>query len=161
MIQGQLEGTSRPGMAAIRRRALPACLAFLAGCASRPAIEGPADAVAVDWSRAERLEIVLEDYRFAPETLRLRANKPYVLALTNRGGKTHDFTAPAFFRSAATRDRDPAATAMRAAGGRVDVGAGATVEIAVMPLTPGSFPLECVKPLHAMFGMAGEIVVAA
>jgi len=35
------------------------------------------------------------------------------------------------------------------------------VELAVLPLTPGSFPLECVKPLHAMFGMEGEIVVAA
>jgi len=160
MIAGWKTPTSRE-WAWIYRRALPALLAGVAGCASRPAIESPAAGPATDWSRAERLEIVLEDYRFTPETLRLRANTPYVLALINRGSKTHDFTAPAFFRTTATRDRDPAAIAMRAAGGRVDVDAGATVELAVLPLAAGSFPLECVKPLHAMFGMEGEIVVTA
>lgn len=145
----------------MRRRALPGLLLGVAGCGARPALEAPAADAGTDWSRAEAIAIELDDYRFAPETLRLRVGAPYRLVLTNRGGKPHDFTAPAFFRTAATRAGDPVAAAMRAAGGRVDIRAGESLELAVLPLTAGRFELECVKPLHAMFGMTGEIVVAA
>jgi len=141
-----------------RRRALIAALP-MAGCAKQPLPDGLVAPAGTDWSRAASLDVLLDDYAFTPELLELRRDRPYRLVLTNRGGKPHDFTAPDFFRAAATRDGDPVAAAMRAAGGRVEIPAGQVRELAVLPRAAGRFELECVKPLHAMFGMTGMIVV--
>ena len=138
-----------------------------AGCAPSRAPQpagppgGEAAAAAADWGRAERVEVVMDEYAFRPSRIALRQGQPTLLRVVNRGARSHDFTAPAFFAAAATRPGDPAAAAVRAKGGSVDVPAGEAREIALLPLAAGRFPLDCEKPLHAMFGMEGEIVVAA
>src|SRR5918998_1536952 len=138
-----------------------------AGCAPSRAPQpagppgGEAAAAAADWGRAERVEVVMDEYAFRPSRIALRQGQPTLLRVVNRGARPHDFTAPAFFAAAAPRPGDPAAAAVRAKGGSVDVPAGEAREIALLPLAAGRFPLDCEKPLHAMFGMEGEIVVAA
>lgn len=136
-------------------------LLALAACAAPPPLADPAGerAAAVDWSQARLVEVTLDEYAFRPERITLRAGEPVRLRLANAGARAHDFTAPAFFAAAATRPGDAAGPALRAAGGSVDVPAKGMREIALLPLKPGSYPLDCDKPLHGMFGMTGEIVV--
>ncbi len=145
----------------LRRRATPAALLLLAlgACAAPPPL-AERQSAAVDWSRAPVVGISLDEYAFRPERITLRAGEPVRLRLTNAGARRHDFTAPAFFAAAATRPGDAAGAALRAAGGSVDVPAGEAREVDVLPLAAGTYPLDCDKPLHGMFGMTGEIVVA-
>jgi uncharacterized cupredoxin-like copper-binding protein len=151
---------------AIRRHA--ALLGLLLGSAAcagppRPAAGPPGDervVAAADWTRAEIVDVALDEYNFRPGRLALRENRPYRLRLVNRGARAHDFTAPAFFQTAALRGGDSVAADIRAKGGSVDVPAGQTREVALVPLRSGSYPLECRKPLHDIFGMEGEITVA-
>ena len=129
------------------------------GACAGPSPLAQRDAPATDWSRARVIEIALDEYAFKPERITLRAGEPVRLRLANAGARGHDFTAPAFFAAAATRPGDAAGAALRAAGGSVDVPAGEAREIALLPLAPGTYLLDCDKPLHGMFGMTGEIVV--
>jgi len=146
-----------------RRQALPLSalgLLALAACAAPPPVVAGPEAPGTDWAAAETREIRLDEYAFAPERIALAAGRPVRLRLVNRGARPHDFTAPAFFAAAATPPGDPVALALRAAGGSVDVPAGAVREVVVLPLRAGTYPLDCDKPLHGMFGMTGEIAVA-
>jgi plastocyanin len=122
-------------------------LTLLAGLAS-PAAAQP------DWSRAQRVTVMLSSFKFAPATLRLRAGQPVILHLENAGSGGHDFSAPAFFKGATVRPQD----AGKAAGGSVDVDGHASVDIALVPAA-GTYPLRCTHAFHSMFGMKGSIVV--
>ncbi len=144
-------------------------LAFVllaAGCGGGGGGEAPATSTSagsappanVNWEQAQKLEVVLDDYSFTPAQVVLRANQPYVLRLRNASGARHTFTAPEFFRSAALGPGDASAQ-VRDGGGSVSVAAGQTASLDVLPLRAGSYPLTCERPLHALFGMTGQIVV--
>ena len=150
--------TLRPRRAVLGRAILAAPL-LLGACTGPPAQPGPAAPAGVAWAEARPVEVTLDEYAFRPERLALRVGEPVRLRLVNAGARAHDFTAPGFFASAATRPGDAAAAALRAAGGSLDVPAGTTREVTLLPLQPGTWPLDCDKPLHGMFGMTGEIVV--
>lgn len=57
-------------------------------------------ASAIDWSKAQTVEIRMIEYQFIPDRLTLRHGQPYRLHLVNAGKEGHDFTAPDFFQSA-------------------------------------------------------------
>lgn len=150
-------------------------LLLLGGCTRAPLVaEAPVGAGPVgagqlgsgpvgsgtDWSRARPIEVVLDEYAFQPDRITLRVAEPVLLRLINRGARPHDFTAPGFFARVATRPGDAMAARLRAAGGTVDVPAGGAREVLLVPLAAGTWPLDCDKPLHGMFGMTGEIVVS-
>jgi uncharacterized cupredoxin-like copper-binding protein len=145
----------------MRRRALLARPLLLAGCARRwPALpDNPAVPPGIDWAAAQPVEVTLDEYHFAPDALVFTVNRPLLLRLVNRGGRAHDFTAPGFFATVAFRPEDPDGPTIRAARGSVEVPARATREVTLAPLSPGTWDLECVKPLHGMFGMTGTITV--
>ena len=151
----------------MRRSSLILALAVLAtGCSggggggapATGASAGMAPPANVSWEQAQKLEVVLDDYSFAPAQVVLRANQPYVLSLRNASGARHTFTAPEFFRSAALGPGDALAQ-VRAGGGSISVAPGENVSLDVLPLRPGSYELTCERPLHALFGMTGQIVV--
>jgi uncharacterized cupredoxin-like copper-binding protein len=137
-------------------------LLLLAGCAAErepitPSAEATARSGDVDWPQAERVDVVLADFDFAPNHLLFERGRPYRLHMQNRGSGGHDFAAPAFFDSVALRDDDVAAEA-RAKGG-VELALGEVRDVYFVPLQAGTFPLECTHLLHPIFGMTGEIVV--
>lgn len=155
----------------MRRSSLILALAVLvAGCSGggegggapgAPAAGAPggtAPPAHIAWEQAQKLEVVLDDYSFTPSQVVLRANQPYVLRLRNAAGTRHSFTAPEFFRTAALGPGDASAQ-VRAGGGSVTVAPGETASLDVLPLRPGTYPLTCDRPLHALFGMTGQIVV--
>jgi plastocyanin len=102
----------------------------------------------------ETITIQLSNFDFTPEHLRLKAGVPVRLRLANVSGGGHDFSAPAFFAASGF----PAGVAAPP-DGTVPVGSHQTVEITVVPRTPGVYHLECTHFLHSLFGMHGTIEV--
>jgi plastocyanin len=120
-----------------------AFLAFAAPSAAQP-----------NWAQAARVTVSMSSFKFAPQTIRLRAGQPVILHLQNTGSGGHDFSAPGFFRAASLRPQD----AGKLDGGAVDVGGHESVDIALVPKA-GTYPLRCTHAFHTMFGMKGSIVV--
>jgi len=99
------------------------------------------------------LTIHLSSFAFTPDQVRLRRGVPVRLQLVNDSSGGHNFSAPDFFAASTF----PGGTAPP--DGRIDVPAGKTIDIVVVPGTPGSYKLECTHFLHATFGMTGRIIV--
>lgn len=139
-------------------------LLFLAaGCAghSEPLRTDPgvtADLSGADWSKAETVDVKLTEFSFTPSELHFRQNQLYRLHLQDGGSSGHSFSAPKFFASASLRD-DANSTKLRTGGGTIELKAGEEVDLYFEPKLAGTYPLECTHPLHATFGMTGNIVV--
>lgn len=101
-----------------------------------------------------RFEVVLADFSFSPQTIRLPANQKISLRLTNRGSGGHNFAAPEFFAKA---QFEPASAAL-VHKGKLEVKKGASVDLTLIPAA-GRYKLKCTHFLHSGFGMKGEIVV--
>jgi plastocyanin len=97
----------------------------------------------------------LSSFSFDPDQIRLRAGTPVRLQLVNESSGGHNFSAPEFFAAS----RFPAGSAPPA--GVVEVPARGSAEITAVPVTPGTYRVECTHFLHALFGMRGRIVVDA
>lgn len=92
------------------------------------------------------LTVQLSDFAFEPDHLRLR--------LVNDSGGDHDFSAPAFFAASILQTGSSVPP-----DGGIEVAAHQTVEIALVPKMPGTYPLECTHFLHDLFGMDGTIEI--
>jgi uncharacterized cupredoxin-like copper-binding protein len=104
----------------------------------------------------EQIHVSLTTYAFTPSTITLKVGTPYRLHLTNDSGKSHDFTAGAFFAASTVTPEDKAKVEE---GSEIDLDAGQSVDITVTPNRAGTYPLTCSHFLHATFGMKGTIVV--
>jgi plastocyanin len=117
-------------------------------------IAAPAIAQSIDWSAATPVTVTLSSFAYAPEAVRLPANRPVRLILTNSGSGGHNFAASEFFAAAAIRPEDRAAIRR----GAVEVGGRTSVTIALVPRA-GRYRLRCTHFLHSGLGMTGEIIV--
>ncbi len=108
----------------------------------------------VESGAPKRVEVILADFSYSPQTIRLRAEEQVVLRLTNRGSGGHNFSAPEFLAAARL---DPASAAL-ARKGKVEVKKGASVDLKLTPAA-GRYKLKCTHFLHSSFGMKGEIIV--
>lgn len=115
-----------------------------------------------DWNNQRTVTVELNEYRYTPQTLRLKAGTPYKLELVNRGRTKHYFTAPEFFRAIATRKvqsnhdgeiKAPYFTAleMMANGGQLD--------LYFVPVRKGSYQVNCTLPGHTDQGMVGTLII--
>ena len=143
----------------------------IAGCATAPVDDVATSAAGyvadqaayitqANWENAGTVDVVLDEFAFAPASLRFTAGQPYRLRLTNAGGVTHFFASEGFFRSIAVRSLSDAPDS----GGpillrSIAMPAGSTRELTFIPVVAGAYALECTAPFHAMFGMDGEITV--
>lgn len=136
---------------------------LLASCAGTkevavPSREGAARAGSFDWSRSDRIDIALTEFSYRPNRLSLREGQPYDLHFSNTGSVTHTFSAPEFFRSVVFREGS-LPREQPDANGTIELASGTSLDIELAPLHSGTFPVECTKPLHALFGMSGAIDV--
>jgi len=98
-----------------------------------------------------RATITLTSHRFTPAPIYLAGGVPVRLILTNRAGKTHDFTAPKFFQAARLlRGRAP--------GGEIRLAAGRTAVIDLVPAR-GTYQVHCGEFGHKLLGMRTMIIV--
>ena len=124
-----------------------ACAAALAGAI----LALPASSIAAQ-PAMPTVSITLGSHYYQPNPIHLAGGVPTRLIFTNRSGKTHDFKAPAFFRSA----RILRGSAPR---GEVELQKGRGTVIILIPAR-GRYKVHCTRPFHTMLGMTGRIVVA-
>jgi plastocyanin len=98
--------------------------------------------------------VTMQNFRFDPNQIQLRAGTPTILHLVNTAGGGHSFSAPQFFASAKLA---PASRSL-VKDGTVQVPKHSAVDIALTPAA-GQYPLKCTHTLHAAFGMKGTIIV--
>ena len=114
----------------------------------------PASTHAADqWSSARTVTVVMVDNRFQPDHLIFHAGQPYALNLDNHGKDMHEFTAPAFLKSATIRDKRLLANG----GTDIVVQSGKSAEIFLIPNAKGQYDLSCAD--HDWDGMTGSITV--
>ena len=115
---------------------------------------------AADWDAAEERTVELSEFAFTPEEMTLEAGKPYILKVVNKGDVKHEFTAGEFFRSVATRKAETAQSEVKVPFfTEIEVFAGETVEIYLIPLIAGTYELVCEIEGHFEAGMFGTITV--
>ena len=110
----------------------------------------PAAAVA---QPAERVDVTLASFKFAPATIRLHHGQRYVLRLTNSAGSGHDFAAETFFAAAQLEPDSPVRK------GAIEVDGGEAKSVAFTAPAAGRYPVHCTHFMHGALGMKGEIVV--
>jgi plastocyanin len=98
--------------------------------------------------------VTMQNFKFEPSTVQLRAGVPTILHLVNNAGGGHSFTAPEFFAAS----KIAPASQKLVEGGKVEVAKHSAVDVALTPAA-GEYPLKCSHTLHATFGMKGSIVV--
>jgi hypothetical protein len=122
-----------------------------------------ADIVArADWSKTTDVVIEMVNYEYRPNEIRLKANHPYRITLVNYSRHNHYFTAPEFFRSAATRKamvervaevKAPYFTAFEVMAG------GGAIDVYLIPLEKGRFRARCDMKEHLGYQIEGVIIV--
>ncbi len=98
------------------------------------------------------VNITLASHYYQPNPIYLAGGVPVRLIFTNRSGKTHDFKAPAFFRSARILRGS-------ASDGDVELKKGRGTVVILIPAR-GRYKVHCTQPFHTLLGMTGTIVVS-
>jgi plastocyanin len=127
-------------------------LIVMAGCSTHP--KGGAQPVMAPAGAGDTVTVRLSDFAYDPDHLRLRTGVPVRLHLANEGSGEHDFHAPAFFAASSFQ---PGFSAPH--DGDVEVPANQSVDIGLIPGTPGTYPVDCTHFLHTLFGMEGTVEV--
>ena len=130
-------------------------ITWLAGAllASATLTSGGTAVTSADWSRAERVDVRMLEYEFAPDQLRFRTGVPYQLHLINAGKEGHDFTAPDFFNAVEIRNPE----ALGAGKSSIYVKPGETADIYFIADKTGLFAPRCAD--HDWAGMKATIIV--
>ena len=131
-------------------------IAVLAAIALATAAVSAGGAQTPDWSDAQTVTVQLSNFKFAPSAVALRQGTPYRLHLVNVASGAHDFSAKQFFAASEIAPEDRA----KVTDGSVDLDGGASADIRLVPMQPGSYRLHCSHFMHTMFGMKGTITVS-
>src|SRR5688572_2175907 len=125
-----------------------ACAAALAGAT----MALPTSVAAQRRPAMPTVNITLASHYYHPNPIYLAGGVPVRLVFNNRSGKTHDFKAPGFFRSARILRGS-------AAGGEIELKKGRGTVVILTPAR-GTYKVHCTQPFHTMLGMTGRIVVS-
>lgn len=153
----------------IARRAVILLLFGVAGCAVDERYGSPdsgyleniqAVVSAADWSKAEKITVTLSNFSFSPDALVFRAGQPYELTLINSASFSHNFTTGTFFRAIAAQrlamsDGEAGMPTLES----ISLESKETKTLYFVAVRPGRYALKCSVPLHAIFGMTGEIEI--
>ncbi|MHB1090671.1 MAG: plastocyanin/azurin family copper-binding protein [Ilumatobacteraceae bacterium] len=109
---------------------------------------------------SEEVTVELGEMYFSPKDFALEAGKPYILKIVNVGAVKHEFTAGGFFQTVATRKAETAQIEVKVPFfTEIEVFAGETVDLYLIPLVPGTYDLKCEIEGHFEAGMFGTITV--
>jgi plastocyanin len=117
-------------------------------------LSGSAQQTTAPASESETITVRLSSFAFDPNRFRLKAGVPVRLRLVNESGGGHGFSAPAFFAASTLLPGSSAPS-----NGEMALGSHQSVEIALVPRTPGTYRVECTHFLHSFFGMHGTVEV--
>jgi uncharacterized cupredoxin-like copper-binding protein len=108
--------------------------------------------IAVAKPASPNVTIMLASHYFQPNPIYLAGGVPVRLVFTNRSGKTHEFDAPQFFRSARILSGN-------APNGEVELKQGQTKVVQLIPAR-GTYRVHCGRPFHTMLGMTARVIVS-
>lgn len=130
----------------------PALLA-LAALAAAPAIAQPAP----NWNRGTPVAITVDNDRFTPSRITLRAGRPYTLTIRNRSDRKHNFAAKTFFGLARVAPQDSGWVT----DNKVDLAPGQTARLRIIaPDTPNAvYDYRSTNLLDAAEKLKGKIYV--
>jgi uncharacterized cupredoxin-like copper-binding protein len=111
-------------------------------------------ASAVDWSKAQTINVTTTEYAFEPKSFSFKQGTVYRLHLVNPGKELHEFASPEFFK--AIRVRNP--QVLNADRTEIEVQPGKSADLFFVAQTPGAYKLRC--PDHDWAGMTGDITIA-
>jgi len=115
---------------------------------------------AADWDAAQKLTIELSEFAFAPKDFTLEAGKPYIITVVTVGDVKHEFTAEKFFPTIAFRKAEDASGEFKSTTPHeIEVFAGKSIEIYLIPTEVGTYDLKCEIEGHFEAGMSGTITV--
>ena len=117
----------------------------LADVAAGPWVaDGAALVAAADWDTKKELTIELAEMSFTPKDATLTVGQPYVITVVNKGTEKHEFTAEDFFKTIAFRKAEDASGEFKAPAPReVEVFAGTSIELFLIPTKVGTYQLVC------------------
>ena len=116
---------------------------------------------AADWDAAEEQTIELSEMAFTPKEITLKAGKPHIVKVVNKGVVKHEFTAGEFFGSVAFRKAQDVSGEFKApAPHEIEVFPGKEIEVYLIPTKAGAYKLVCEIEGHFEAGMFGTITVA-
>ncbi|HEX6989087.1 MAG TPA: CopD family protein [Bacillota bacterium] len=107
---------------------------------------------------ADRYVVYLDEYRFEPAELTLRAGRVARVVVINRGETMHDWSVPTMpYAGGAVAGGDPHDHGENMIHVHVSPGGRGAIEF--IPLRPGRYPLLCTVWPHAEEGMVGWVTV--
>lgn len=159
-IEGHADAGMR-GTIAVTGETMTEPAPVLAPVAEGGWVQDGADRVtAADWAAMETVTVELGDYFFKPNVITLQVDRPYKIEIKNGGVEKHEFTASAFYLSAALRKVQDASGEYKGPHlGEVEVFAGQQTDLYLIPTVAGVFDLVCEIEGHLEKGMFGKIVV--
>ena len=98
------------------------------------------------------VNITLGSHFYRPNPIYLAGGVPTRLIFENKSGKTHDFKAPEFFRTARIMSGS-------APGGVITLQRGRGAIVTLIPRR-GRYKVHCSQPFHTMLGMTATIIVS-
>jgi uncharacterized cupredoxin-like copper-binding protein len=107
----------------------------------------------VDWSKARRVDLVAVEYRFEPNHLTFRHDRPYRLHVENHGRELHELTAPDFFKAAQLRNPE----VLNQDHTELVLHPGDKKDLYFVAPQPGHYDMRCAD--HDWAGMTGDITV--
>lgn len=116
---------------------------------------------AADWQKAQTITVKLFEHDYEPKDLKLKANQPYKIELINTGEKDHYYTAPEFFKSVAWRKLmvNKNAEIKVDYANALEVLKKGQLDLYIVPVNKGTFPVYCTIDDHRVKGMEGSITV--
>jgi uncharacterized cupredoxin-like copper-binding protein len=140
------------------------CVALIlgSGCATVDYVaDAKARVDAADWSKMQTVPVVLKEYSYTPSNLYFKVGVPYKLEIKNDGTVKHYFTAEGFFKAIATRKVQSNADGEIKAPyfSALEVFPSRSLDIYFVPVTKGSYRLNCTIAGHEVQGMHGTIVI--
>lgn len=170
------KGCARLGALVIVGAALVALTACGGGGSSAPTPSGgsaPAAGLAADewvanagdfkdaanWDTAEVVSLGIGASALTPADLNLVAGQPYVIEIKNTGTATQGVSAPDLFRAVAVRKTESGAEIKIHQFTEVYANAGKTVQLYLVPVFPGKYPLVGVANGVPVEGLSGTVNV--
>lgn len=135
-------------------RKLPICAALILALAAGSA-RAQDGGMTAGTHHVQQIAIQMSNFAYAPNAIEMLSGSDYLLHFTNTGSTGHDFASPELFAAVTMAPEDRA----KVADGSVEVEGGATVDVRVTAVKPGTYKFRCTHFLHTSFGMTGTAVI--
>lgn len=136
-------------------RKLPICAALILALATGSAARAQDGEAMAGTHHVQQIAIQMSNFAYSPNSIELLSGSQYLLHFVNTGSTGHDFASPELFAAFTVAPEDRA----KVADGSVEVEGGATVDVRVTAMRPGTYKFRCTHFLHTSFGMTGTAVI--